>query len=230
MKQKVFLFDVGATLLYPDPPIAQVFERVTQKRGHQISLADIEQHIPVINAYYEDEYARDGDFWCSHEGSVAIWLDQYRYLAHLTGVAHDAEGIAREVHSGYSSASHWALFPDVVACLRGLKHAGFTLGVVSNWDAGLENLLRELHLLPYFDVVISSAVVGYRKPNPVIFKLALESLQVAPDECIHIGDNIDADGNGAHATGITPLIIDRGANVTECPYRRISSLLEILEK
>ena len=41
--------------------------------------------MPALDAYYEAEYLRDGDFWCSHEGSVAIWLEQYRYLCHLIG-------------------------------------------------------------------------------------------------------------------------------------------------
>ena len=96
---------------------------------------------------------------------MAIWLEQYRYLCHLTGIAHDAEGMARAVHETYRHAAGWEVFPDAEGCLRTLKRQGYALGVVSNWDAELEGLLRELRLLPYFDVVVSSAAVGIANPT-----------------------------------------------------------------
>lgn len=177
MTEAVF-FDVGSTLLFPCPSVAETLARVAAERGHDVTVRDMEPHMPAMDAYYEAEYLRDGDFWCSHEGSTAIWLDQYRYVCHLAGIGHDAEGVAQAAHACYRRANHWELYPDVAACLRALKEAGYLLGVVSNWDAGLEGLLRDLRLLPYFDFVTSSAVVGYRKPNPVIFELACEQREL----------------------------------------------------
>ena len=171
MTEAVF-FDVGSTLIRPCPSVAETFARVAAERGHDLTVRDVEPHMPAMDAYYEAEYLRDGDFWCSHEGSTAIWLDQYRYVCHLAGIGHDAEGVAQTVHEAYRRAECWETYADVTACLRALKERGYALGVVSNWDAGLEGLLRDLRLLPYFDTVVSSAVVGYRKPNPVIFNLA----------------------------------------------------------
>lgn len=228
MVEAVF-FDVGSTLIRPCPSVAETMAHVARERGHDATVRDFEQHMPAMDAFYEAEYLRDGDFWCSHEGSVAIWLEQYRYVCHLAGLAHDAEGMAADVHRAFCRADHWQAYPDVVACLRGLKERGLALAVVSNWDAGLETLLRGLQLLPYFDEVVSSAAVGYRKPNPVIFDLTCEKLGVDPSRAVHVGDRSDADGDGASAAGVRPIIVDRLDAEQDCPYERVSALTEVLD-
>lgn len=229
MAIKAVLFDVGSTLLYPCPSVAETFADVAQARGHALTVRDVEPHMPAMNEFYEAEYLRDGDFWCSHEGSVAIWLDQYRYVCHLTGLAHDAEGIANDVQDAYWRADHWALYADVLDCLKELKARGLALGVVSNWDARLEELLRDLRLLPYFDTVVSSADVGYRKPDPMVFRLALERLGVDASCAVHVGDRPDADGDGAAAVGAHPIIVDRRGSEEDCAYCRVASLAEVAQ-
>ena len=85
MVEAVF-FDVGSTLIRPCPSVAETMARAAAERGHALTVRDFELHMPAMDAYYEAEYLRDGDFWCSHEGSTAIWLDQYRYVCHLAGI------------------------------------------------------------------------------------------------------------------------------------------------
>lgn len=93
----------------------------------------------------------------------------------------------------------------------------------------MEGLLRDLRLLPYFDTVVSSAVVGYRKPNPVIFDLACERMGVRAEACVHVGDRPDADGDGARAAGVRPVIIDRHDAEAGCGYERMVALTDLLE-
>lgn len=223
---KAVFFDVGSTLLYPSPSVAQAFTTVATRRGHVVSLDEVERHMPAVDAYYEQEYARDGDFWCSHDRAMQIWLDMYVLLAHLTGLQHDARGLSEDVHACFRSADYWATYDDVERCLRELRHAGFHLGLISNWDAGLEGLFRDLGLLPYFDVVVASAAVGYRKPDPAIFEIALERMGVRACEAVHVGDLPEADGAAA-SVGIRPVIIDRHGFHGACGYDRVGSLLEL---
>lgn len=221
-------FDVGSTLLHPEPSVAETFAHSAQECGHEITVRDLESYMPQVDAFYEAEYVRDGDFWCSHERATTIWLDMYRYLAHLVGLDTDAEDIAASVHMAYQRADHWAVYPDVTACLWGLKRRGIMLGVISNWDSGLEDLLRKVKLLPYFDDVVSSAVVGYRKPDPVIFELALERMGIDAARAVHVGDLPEADGDGASAAGIRPIIVDRQSREEACGYERVEVLADIV--
>ena len=103
-------------------------------------------------------------------GSTAILITRHRYVCHLAGIGHDAEGVAQTVHEAYRRAECWETYADVTACLRALKERGYARWEygIELWDAGLrKGSLRDLRLLPYFDTVVSSAVVGYRKPNPI---------------------------------------------------------------
>ncbi|OUO90336.1 HAD family hydrolase [Gordonibacter sp. An230] len=226
---RAVLFDVGSTLIRPFPSVAETMARVAVERGHAFSVDDFAAHMPAMETYYEAEYRRDGDFWCSQEGSTAIWLDQYRLVCRRMGLSRDAEGMARAVHEAYRRPEQWGIYPDVFACLDGLKERGFALGVVSNWDAGLEDLLRGLRLLPYFDAVAASAALGCRKPDPVIFETACTALGVPPSAAVHVGDRPDADGDGASAAGIRPVIVDRAGAEEGCGYDRVRGLAELLE-
>lgn len=226
MIQAVF-FDVGSTLITSKPAIDGVFHEKALERGHAIDLAEVSSHMPLVDEFYESEYLKDGDFWCSPEGSQEIYLEMYRYLAHLCNLEHDAEGIAQKVHDAYLRPAYWSIYADVIPCLKALKEQRLRLAVVSNWSSNLENLLRGLKLIPYFDEVIASADVGYRKPDPLIFTLTLERMGLQPSEVIHVGDRPDADGEGAQAAGITPVIIDRANEEQDTGFHRVSSLEQL---
>lgn len=81
----------------------------------------------------------------------------------------------------------------------------------------------------YFDTVVSSAVVGYRKPNPVIFNLACEQMGVRAESSVHVGDRPDADGDGAAAAGIRAVIVDRHDAEKDCGYECVTALTDLLE-
>ena len=224
---EVVFFDMGGTLIYADPSVPEVFANVARARGHNITVRDVEPCMQMVDEYYESEYLRDGDFWCVHERAVQIWLDMYSMMADYCGIKSD-RGLSQAVYDAYLNPSNWSLYPDAPACLKGLKRRGFRLGVISNWDASLENLLRTMGYLPYFDEVIVSAAVGCRKPGNAIFEIALERMGVSANQAVHVGDLPEADGQGATAAGIRPIIIDRKDKLDDCPYERVGLLTDLV--
>jgi putative hydrolase of the HAD superfamily len=92
---------------------------------------------------------------------------------------------------------------ELIRCL----HGRYLLAVLSNSPAGLTRWLAEWGILDLFDVVICSGDVGLAKPDPAIFRLALERLGVAPQEAIFIDDSIRhveaAGAVGLHAIHFT---------------------------
>ena len=224
---KVVFFDIGGTLLFADPPVPEVFTRVANRRGHGITVRDVEPCMQQVDEYYQSEYLRDGDFWCVHERAVQIWLDMYALMADYCGIRGD-KGLPQAVYDEYLNPNNWSLFRDAPACLKGLKRRGFRLGVISNWDATLENLLREMGYLPYFDEVIASAAVGCRKPGSAIFQIALERMGVDASQAVHVGDLPEADGEGASGAGIRPIIIDRSNKHEGCPFERVPLLTDLV--
>jgi YjjG family noncanonical pyrimidine nucleotidase len=79
----------------------------------------------------------------------------------------------------------------------------YKLGIVTNgYTDSQESRLKASGLANYFQSVIISESVGYRKPAPEIFNLALKELQVTPNEALFVGDSISHDYQGAINAGI----------------------------
>jgi len=225
---KVVFFDVGNTLLRADPTVPEVFAATARRLGHNVTVRDVEPVMADVDAFYQSEYLRDGDFWCVHERAVQIWLDMYTMMADYCGIVEGVPELTQAVYDAYLLPENWSTFPDVEACLKGLKRRGFSLGIISNWDATLEQLIRDLGMLPYFDEVISSAAVGCRKPQSAIFEIALERMGVRADEAVHVGDLPEADGEGAAGAGIRPVLIDRKGVHGDAPYESVRMLTDLV--
>jgi putative hydrolase of the HAD superfamily len=116
-------------------------------------------------------------------------------------------------------ALRFALLPDAVPALDALEAAGLRLGVVSNWDCGLADVLDDLGVGDRFGTVAVSAVVGAGKPDPAIFRHALGALGVAPGAALHCGDLPAYDCAGAAAAGVRAVLIDRAGGMAggACP-------------
>jgi FMN phosphatase YigB (HAD superfamily) len=91
--------------------------------------------------------------------------------------------------------------PGVPEALKRLRARGLVLAVLSNWDVGLHEHLDVLGLTPYFAAVLTSAEVGVAKPDPALFRIALERLHVPAERALHVGDDGD-DEAGAAAAGM----------------------------
>jgi putative hydrolase of the HAD superfamily len=73
----------------------------------------------------------------------------------------------------------------------------------------LEDLLQSLGVRDAFAVRVISGIEGVEKPDPAIFRRALERLDVDPADALYVGDNPEFDVAPAAAVGMTPVLIDR---------------------
>ncbi|MFV2041861.1 MAG: HAD family hydrolase [Anaerolineales bacterium] len=95
------------------------------------------------------------------------------------------------------------LDPELVGYIRGLR-AQFQTGLISNaWLELREQLVRHWRIDDAFDDLVISAEVGLRKPDPAIYRLALDRLEVRADRAVFVDDfenNISAAAEiGMHA-------------------------------
>jgi len=105
---------------------------------------------------------------------------------------------------------------NAIDSLKALAEEGFYLGLVSNGKSPFQernfNALGVSHL---FSTVVISDAVGYRKPEKEIFDLACSSLGVPAEETVFVGDNPDADINGANICGMYTVFVP-GAHGEKC--------------
>lgn len=105
-----------------------------------------------------------------------------------------------------------------------LRAAGLRLGVVSNSDGRVDGALRAAGLRDCFAVVVDSALFGAEKPDPAIFRAALDALGVTPDEALYVGDLYEVDVVGARAAGIDAILLLPDAAAAPEDVRRVASL------
>jgi putative hydrolase of the HAD superfamily len=208
---RAVFFDVGNTLLEPHPSVSEVVRQVLAEEGHLHDLGAIDELMPLVDEYYEDRYRSDDTFWTDEDRTSQVWVGMYSLLCRKLGIDVGAEQIAARVYQEFGDPARWRAYSDVELAFARLKRRGLKLGLISNWDNRLSGLIEGLGLGVHLDTIVSSADVGLHKPDPRIFELACERLDVAPAEAAHVGDHHYADIVGARAIGMRPVLIDRHA-------------------
>ena len=106
---------------------------------------------------------------------------------------------------------NWKLEKDTVACLQALQVANYKMGIISNAgdDRDVQQLVEKFEIASYFEIVLTSAACGYRKPHQKIFKLALEYFNTRAEEVAMVGDTLNADILGANQMGMYSIWITR---------------------
>jgi putative hydrolase of the HAD superfamily len=100
--------------------------------------------------------------------------------------------------------------------LGAARSRGIRTAVCSNWDYPLEPYLKQANL-GAFDATVSSAVVGFRKPNIRIFEIVCEQLQLPAAQIAFVGDKVATDVIGASRTGMLPVLISSNPAIEAVP-------------
>ncbi len=131
-----------------------------------------------------------------------------------------------ELFEYFRTGDAWRLYDDVLPTLLKLKKNGIGLGVISNFDSRLTDLLSNLGIFDLFDSVHISSCEGAAKPDPMIFASALGSHKIKPEEAIHVGDSLREDFEGAQSAGLSAVLIDRiGQNKSNYCITRLDELM-----
>ena len=226
MGYRAVFFDAGETIVYPHPSFPELLGQILRQAGHDVDPAVIREKLHVVADIFTNA-ASEGELWStSPERSRRFWDRVYGRLLGELGVPFGGE-LATAIYATFTDLATYRLFPDVLATLDRLRSAGIRMGVVSNFEEWLERLLESLGVTPYFDVRVISGVEGVEKPDPKIFRLALERMEALPAESAHVGDSPQFDVEPATSLGMTGVLLDRRGRFPDHRGPRITSLEEL---
>jgi putative hydrolase of the HAD superfamily len=220
------LLDAGGVLVFPSeevllPPLAAA--------GVPLGIANLER------AHYYAMMVQD----LAAPPAPGTWWREYlvSFIAACGVPEAQCKALAAEI-AGVATDHSWAnVGSGAVGGLRALAALGLPMGIVSNSDGTVEAELRRLGLCYAPDgphdgrqpaapgaqqpagpqqpagirvgVVVDSAVAGVAKPDPAIFRIALDALGVPPSRTVlHVGDSLRFDVAGALAAGLQPVHLD----------------------
>ena len=222
-------FDAGETLLYPHPSFAELFAEVLRERGRRVDPARVQEVVSAsagrFNEILSSEQAR---LWStSADRSRALWDAIYRSFLDDLGIDGNREELIDALYRRFTDLASYRLHPDALPTLERLRKTDLTLGLISNFEDWLERLLDALEVAHFFDVTVISGVEGVEKPDPGIFRLALDRAGAAPERSAYVGDNPAFDVDAARAVGMVPVLIDRRGAHQDADGLRITSLEDL---
>jgi putative hydrolase of the HAD superfamily len=208
MAERLILWDFDGTLGWrPGLWSGCVLEVLDEHEpGHGLAAetvrAGMRGHFPWHLPERQHTHLSDGESW---------WAPVQTRIAEILtdgGIAAARAGdLAAAVRRRFvDPAIGWRLFDDTLPALQRAREAGWRNAVLSNHVPELPQIADALGLSSALDALFTSAAIGYEKPNPEAFGIALSALG-QPEEVWMIGDSARADVAGAEALGIPAVLV-----------------------
>ncbi|HKQ72170.1 MAG TPA: HAD-IA family hydrolase [Blastocatellia bacterium] len=213
---EVVFFDAAGTLIEVRGSVGEIYNRVAREFGFEAEPQILQQNFAhsfrrqppmAFPAGTPDAALTDLEkrWWRNLVKEVFAGLGQFPRF----------DEFFNEIFERFRGRDLWRVYGDVAPTLTELKRRGLKLGVISNFDSRLYDVLQACELDRYFDSIHISTRVGAAKPAPAIFQAALDYHTVEPNQAWLVGDSLRDDVEGAEAVGIRASLIDREAKLTE---------------
>ncbi|XP_042193519.1 haloacid dehalogenase-like hydrolase domain-containing protein 3 [Callorhinchus milii] len=209
MRLHLLTWDVKDTLLRARRPVGDLYSSEARKHGVQVKAEDLNKSF--AEAYRTQRKSFPNYGLAQGLSSKQWWVDTVKQTFRLCGVSEDRvlSPVAEKLYRDFASAGNWETFADVKGALDHCNKLGIRMGVISNFDRRLEQVLSSCELRHYFEFVLTSEDVGVTKPDQRIFRAALEMARVEPPQAAHIGDDVRKDYLAARSVGMNGFLIRR---------------------
>jgi len=194
-------WDFGETLATLD---AACLARKLACRGAHVDEARVLEALPSAWETYQRPHTGTG---AAGQGRHP-WKPFMAALLALSGAepASEHEALVDFLFEDQRRENLWRKpIPGMIELVRELASEGIPMGVLSNSEGRLVELVAELGWTADLPLVVDSGKVGVEKPDPAIFALVAAALGVRPEETIHVGDSLRADVGGALGAGARAL-------------------------
>src|SRR6266480_2559628 len=208
---KAIFFDAVGTLFRLTNTVGDHYAYVGREVGLDLDARSLERafhaawkQMPQRAAIDRPRENDDKGWW---RGLVYLVLDQIApSLSEF-----DRDNFFEIAYEHFAEAGVWELYPEVLEVLEKL-FPRFQLAVISNFDGRLRMILEQLGISKFFKHVFLSSELGADKPDPEIFRRALNVIHREPNEVLHVGDDPERDWKAATAVGLSTFQLDRRKN------------------
>lgn len=212
---RAVFFDVDFTLIFPGPTF--------QGSGYRQFCA---QHgMDVDAALFDDAVASaapllDGADDSIYDAEMFVGFTRH-IIEYMGGRGATIDACAREIYREWATNHHFELYDDAAAVLDQLAAQNVKLGLISNSHRCLNSFQSHFELRHLISGAVSSSEHGFMKPNPSIFRAAMNIVGVPPEASLMVGDSIKQDVEGALRAGMRAVLLHRG----DAPHPREEELL-----
>lgn len=233
---KMVTFDLYDTLVEADPPGWVRFQTALRHLNIEVSEAESLRGYLVGQEFYTVENGRLPIRDRGPDGIKQFRIDISRVTMLELGLPTDDDTV-RQVQQRFEDESQpnktyrYVAYDEVTAVLDRLRKHRILCGVISNADRDVTKLCLQAGFAEQMDILITSALVGWEKPDPRTFYAAIEPFNIAASDVLHVGDQIGSDIAGARAVGMAAALIDRHNFYagTDIDGERVTSLSQLVD-
>lgn len=230
-------FDAGFTLIQPRHSIEDNLAEVLTAHGHQAGPEDIRRAWEAADAWFWDTYHQPGNHaWTNDAQIEETWRSYHAMMLEHLGFGDRKHELLDAIIAGHLSASAWEPYPDTIDALELVRshpsrsrRGPARIAVISDFGSALADVMKEIGLTPYIDVLAISAVEGLAKPAAEFFLVACSRAGIDPARAVMIGDSYRADVVGARGAGLQAVLLDRNGTAKETDVPVARGLLEAIE-
>src|SRR5947208_4188113 len=208
---KAIFFDAAGTLFYLTKTVGEHYAYIGREVGLDLDAQELDrafhiawQEMPRRSAIEGPRENDDKGWWRELVGRV---FDQVTpSLSEF-----DRDNFFEVAYEHFAEPGVWELYPEVPDVLEQLRKR-FQLAVISNFDGRLRSILQHLGISKYFAHAFISSELGADKPDPEIYRRALNLMDLNADEVLHVGDDPERDWKATIAAGLSVFRLDRPRN------------------
>jgi putative hydrolase of the HAD superfamily len=206
---RAVLFDLGDTLFRLNAfDHERVKARFAASLCERMMLGEPEALTATASLYEEFSEALRLSY---QEGRTAEVTVAAHVATSLSAFGGEREWLGNELdqHFGETDTARWELPPGRAELLEALLSRGLRIGFVSNTltsAALMDARLHEFGLRDFAEVAVYSVAVGHRKPSPLIYRRALEALDMEPADVAFVGDRVREDVRGPQSVGMRGIL------------------------
>jgi putative hydrolase of the HAD superfamily len=219
---RAVLFDAAGTLIELCEPVGDTYSRLAAEAGVDLPawrLEDAFQRVfrgapPMVfpDAAPCDVHALERLWWRARVRSTFLAADS-------TLRFDDFEAFFGAAWRHFAAPSAWRLRPGVANGLAALKTRGLAVGIVSNFDHRLPDILEGLEITEFIDQIVLPSTAAAQKPNPAIFRAALQAFGVRPEQALMVGNEPTRDLEPARRAGLASLDVREVPDLACLPTR-----------
>lgn len=222
---RVVSFDLGHTLLFPR---YEWYQSIVADAGAEVEEIDLQKREAALRSWFDGMILDEG-----RKGmDDSLWEQYFRRFFSGLGVEDDAiDTLLRRLYREHLDGVGLWTVPAHGAeeTLKALVDTGMKVACVSNNDGRLESMVEYQGWTGYFDVMVDSHAIRIAKPDPGIFRYALDQLGLEADEMVHVGDYYSVDVIGARNAGVEGILYDPIGAYGSVDCRVITELREIVQ-
>jgi len=224
---KAVYFDFFNTLAYFDPPRERTYADIAAGLGINATEEGIAAALVEADAYWRAENFKSPVRGRPEQEKIAIYKEYGSRI--LAGANATPDQALQMLATAFGRGFVFKSFADSLEALKLVKSRKLTIGLISNVGQEIDSYCSELGFEPYLDLKVTSFEVGFDKPRPEIFELALKKASVKASEAIYVGDVYEQDIVGARGVGMRAILIDRNQSTVkyDCPV--INTLIRVTD-